>query len=572
MKKILSLLIIMLFNLNIFALELDVSYPFNVYAYREQSFFLNFASFKQASSKGQIYLRNLKNLRIGETQKDLFFIGNKRDGYGIPTPITSVLPLDIVLIDFFKQAFTSAGYEVMDKPGNYPVVDIEMRRFVMDGYLVFGVVGDFDVKLYNKSGNNLLYKHNLYSATVTFLASSMIRNAFERILNRIMKDSYIEFSSKEFRGAFLGKNMIVDKKTADYSTDILSDDNKKELEAIPKIKDTNLEVLNFNKNDIKKIDGLGRLTKLRKLLLGYNSVKKIENIGNLVNLEYLDLDKNDIKNLENLDKNVSLKNLLLSNNGIKKIENLDNNTKIEELNLNFNSLKSITNLGKLLELKYLLLGTNSIKKIENLEKNSKLKWLYLEYNKISKIENLDNLINLEWLNLNGNPVKKIENLDKQTKLRYLNLADCMKISSIENMDKLVNLEVLNLTNTKIKVLENLNSQKKLKKMILVGTKIQELGGVKNLVNLEVLNIRSTNVKSLSDIGKLKKLKILNIAETKIKRLENLENLNNLESVVFGTSQIRQLSEATYKFLKKKKFKFENMKIDDWMKKRFVKVK
>ena len=59
-------------------------------------------------------------------------------------------------------------------------------------------------------------------------------------------------------------------------------------------------------NNIRKIENIGTLTKLKKLFFAGNKISKIENLETLTELTMLELGANRIRKIENLDKNINL--------------------------------------------------------------------------------------------------------------------------------------------------------------------------------------------------------------------------------------------------------------------------
>ena len=75
---------------------------------------------------------------------------------------------------------------------------------------------------------------------------------------------------------------------------------------------------------IRAIENLEKCTKLKRLLLRRNVIKKIENISHLTQLKELELYDNQLKKIEGLETLENLDTLDLSYNLIKKVEGLEN--------------------------------------------------------------------------------------------------------------------------------------------------------------------------------------------------------------------------------------------------------
>ena len=98
----------------------------------------------------------------------------------------------------------------------------------------------------------------------------------------------------------------------------------------------NISYLNLHNNNIRKITGLSMLVNLKKLVLSFNEIQKIEvlpvswsecsekiqGLLGLFHLKSLDLGFNLIKRIENIQDLTSLEHLNLSNNLVYRLEDL----------------------------------------------------------------------------------------------------------------------------------------------------------------------------------------------------------------------------------------------------------
>ena len=182
-----------------------------------------------------------------------------------------------------------------------------------------------------------------------------------------------------------------------------------------------LKILDLRDNQLRKLEGLERLTSLTKLILWRNQINKLEGLDRLTSLTWLDLSGNQIRKLEGLDRLTSLTELYLLGNQISKLEGLD-------------SLTSLT---------WLNLMSNQIAKLEGLNALSSLIWLDLSYNQIRKLEGLDHLTSLRGLNLSGNQLIKLEGLDSLTSLTglYLRRNQLIKLEELKDLTQLQELDV-----------------------------------------------------------------------------------------------------------------------------------
>jgi hypothetical protein len=205
---------------------------------------------------------------------------------------------------------------------------------------------------------------------------------------------------------------------------------------------------------------------LKKLIISYNKITKIENLPGT--LERFDIAENKITKIENLP--ASLKKFEIESNTITKIENLP--TSLEVLNIDFNRITKIENLPA--SLKVLNISSNEITKIENLPPT--LEELIIINNRITKIENLP--ASLKVLIISNNRITKIENLPASLEELCI---DSTQITKIENLPP--TLKILHIDFNKITKIENLPAT--LEELYISYNSIKELP----LELLELRNLR-----------------------------------------------------------------------------------
>ncbi|KAF4517399.1 hypothetical protein B566_EDAN005007 [Ephemera danica] len=110
-----------------------------------------------------------------------------------------------------------------------------------------------------------------------------------------------------------------------------------------------------------ELEGLEPLTRLERLYMRWNLIKKIENVSHLVTLRELELYDNQITVIENLDCLVNLESLDLSFNRIRQIQGLEALVNLQKLFLCSNKITQIENLAHLTKLQMLELGDNKIR-------------------------------------------------------------------------------------------------------------------------------------------------------------------------------------------------------------------
>ena len=123
------------------------------------------------------------------------------------------------------------------------------------------------------------------------------------------------------------------------------------------------ERVSLRQSLIRKIRGVGALSRLTSLELYDNRVKAIEGLDTLSGtLTNLDLSFNRIRVLEGLGGLVNLTSLYVANNRLTEIAagSLDALVKLEKLDLGSNKIRSLVGVGKCVALKELWLGRNRI--------------------------------------------------------------------------------------------------------------------------------------------------------------------------------------------------------------------
>ena len=85
-----------------------------------------------------------------------------------------------------------------------------------------------------------------------------------------------------------------------------------------------LEELSLENNCIAKLEGVSKLTQLRRLSVGKNYITSLENTGLhfLVHLHYLSLDNNKISSIVGLQSMTSLVELYVGNNQVANIRDV----------------------------------------------------------------------------------------------------------------------------------------------------------------------------------------------------------------------------------------------------------
>lgn len=225
--------------------------------------------------------------------------------------------------------------------------------------------------------------------------------------------------------------------------DFLTKLNKKQQES--------LKSLELKLENLKDLNGLETVPKLRSLVLSMNEIQKIqrENLNNFEQLVFLDLSQNAIVDYSSVNGLKNLRTLNLEMNRIEKISNLSNCPFLESLNLNKNHIQTLENLSSTPSLTKLFLYQNLIEKLQGLNNLIALEELDLGRNKLKSLENIENLISLRKLVLYNNEISSIPHalrLPLLTEL-FLNNNSLLSINSLVFLPclTLLNIEGNNIT-------------------------------------------------------------------------------------------------------------------------------
>ncbi|WIM91284.1 leucine-rich repeat protein [Porphyromonas gingivalis] len=313
----------------------------------------------------------------------------------------------------------------------------------------------------------------------------------------------------------------------------------RKLEGLERL--TSLTELYLSGNRIRKLEGLERLTSLTELYLSGNQISKLEGLDHLTSLTTLFLSHNQISKLEGLDHLTSLTELYLSDNQIATLEGLNALTSLTRLDLSGNQISKLEGLDGLTSLTVLDLSHNQISKLESLASLTSLTELYLWGNQISKLEGLDHLTSLTELYLSGNQIAKLEGLDHLTSLTELDLSG-NQIAKLEGLDHLTSLTELDLSRNQIAKLEGLNALTSLTELDLSGNQIAKLEGLASLTSLTELYLSRNQIATLEGLDHLTSLTRLYLSDNQIATLEGLNALTSLTELYLSRNQISNLEE------------------------------
>ncbi|WP_432408879.1 leucine-rich repeat domain-containing protein [Wukongibacter sp. M2B1] len=178
---------------------------------------------------------------------------------------------------------------------------------------------------------------------------------------------------------------------------------------------SNAEEINLEYNRIIDIYPIIDKKKLKRLDVSYNDGLIIPIDFYLPNLEVLEWEGNDINNVTFNQKMLRLKKLNLSCNNLETIKGIENISNVEELDLDGNNISDLDFLAGMVNLKVLSLNHNKIEDINPLMNLTYLESLDIGENKIHDINPIFSLTNLKSLNLNEIMVREILGETKKSK-------------------------------------------------------------------------------------------------------------------------------------------------------------
>jgi len=235
-------------------------------------------------------------------------------------------------------------------------------------------------------------------------------------------------------------------------------------------------------------------------------------------LRSLNLSSNNIRRIEGLLGMAKLKELKLYGCQLTRVQGLEECPVLAALHLEDNQISAIDSLGHLRNLEYLNLNKNKIQKLgQVLSKLSKLKELHVSQNQLSSLEGVAGLGNLEILSACQNNLKEVraEHLKGLGKLDELRLSrnNLTRLSFLQSssapLASLATLDVSKnlLTNESLRSLPVLNQ---IIELDLSGNGLTDLpkGLVRSCPSLEILDLSCNSLDKMEDLACLKDLACL----------------------------------------------------------------
>ena len=252
-------------------------------------------------------------------------------------------------------------------------------------------------------------------------------------------------------------------------------------------KNTQLQTLRLNNNNIEYIHFLRKLTQLQILDINDNIIKNISPVAELHQLKTLNLSSNQVKNISPVAELHQLKTLNLSSNQVKDISPVAELHQLKTLNLSSNQVKDIKPVAELHQLKILNLSSNQVKDIKPVAELHQLKTLSLSSNQVKNISPVAELHQLKTLNLSSNQVKDIKPVAELHQLKTLNLS-FNQIEELRSVEELNQIKTLSLRANNIQDIRFLKKLTQLQTLDLSYNRIVNIFGLLRLIRLNNMGI------------------------------------------------------------------------------------
>lgn len=321
-----------------------------------------------------------------------------------------------------------------------------------------------------------------------------------------------------------------------------------------------LRALNLKANKIRDLTPLADLKNLTALNLGHNlDITDVTPLAGLKDLEKLDLSLNQIRDIEALSSLGKLKELNLRANRIMDLTGIAFLRELRNLDISFNEIPDISVLGNFQNLEHLAMGNNPVSNLNPLRllpnlktlecraiRNPELHVLYalknleklhLEGNSLQDISVLAALTNLKEVNLANNQIRDIHSLRHATGMEYLNIAQ-NPLADISTLPLLNNLKTLSMHETNIADLHQLESLVNLENLQLGKNGLSNIAPLNVLTHLKRLDLSNNTIRDIAPLARLVFLESLDLGNNQIVRIDSLKNLQNLSRLVLDNNKIR----------------------------------
>jgi len=190
---------------------------------------------------------------------------------------------------------------------------------------------------------------------------------------------------------------------------------------------------------------LSNLTQLKELTIDVSALDDVSFFNKFVDLEILNLEElsQNVKGIDALNKLTKLKNLGLYGSGIKDLHMIRGLTNLRSLTLMDSSIEDFSIIGTMLELEVLHLHNEEVEDLAFLKNLTKLKVLSLDTAPVGDISVLSHLRQLTDLDLRLTAVEDFRVLAELPKLKRVNLSqtEIASLEAIEGLRELIDLSL-----------------------------------------------------------------------------------------------------------------------------------
>jgi len=310
-----------------------------------------------------------------------------------------------------------------------------------------------------------------------------------------------------------------------------------------------LELLNLSQNSVGSLEGFKYLHNLKFVTLSNNNLSTpeiieydgiltpdsfLEELFNLENLLEVDFDANDISRLDGVEKTGKLELLYMADNNVSdtslfsrltklRILDISNNrqfmttgvdnfltplsdlNELQALDASGNDIRNLVGLeGVERPLHYLYLQNNTVSDLSPLTRLSKLKELNISNNKIYDLYPLIDLYTIEALYMSHNDVYSIDPITYLPNIQYLDISDVnieklsgnsMPLNNVDFLDNYYYLMGVNFSDNEVRAIDHLENNPYLQYIYMNSNYVENVSAFNNLIDLQELDLASNCIDS-----------------------------------------------------------------------------
>jgi len=301
-----------------------------------------------------------------------------------------------------------------------------------------------------------------------------------------------------------------------------------------------------NKQEIKSLNALSPLTRLRYLSLPFTSVDTLGVLVDLEQLVYLDCSHTPVRSLAPLGALRRIRTLDISYTSISTLEPLKFLESLEYLDASGTLVNKLISLYPLQYLKKL--------RVEDTPVGDVAVKGFLEQKPECLVLYKSPALQVWWGNLSESWKKLFiqavgaattpspEDWHRMVYLKRLAIDRKPEIISLQPLKPLLRLETLTLNQTGVQSLAGLETLQTLRSLSFSRHAISDLTPIGRLEFLEELDCENTPVEDLTPLTSSYTLKEINCAGTQVKDLRPLEGLLNLTELDVSNTEVRNLND------------------------------